>query len=520
MKANLLMASFIPKLSLGAVVLAIGFMAKVLVPHFEDPDFYWHIKTGEYLLSSWPLPTSDVFTYTHSGSPWVLHEWLAQIVLYLVFSVTGYFGTAVWVAALCAFCGWVTYLNCRRQMDNPVHAIIVALVCSLFFVTEMPRPHLFSFVFFTATLFVLLEFKYTRRDRLLALLPAILLLWANTHGGYFIGLVLIFLFAGSEWLRHRFKSEGALEAVRIRKLSLWSAAALVITLVNPQFIRLWWYPIEAIVLSGAAQTINEWQSPSFHVPITQGFLVLVLAFFAVQAWTRRRPDLTEIVVPLVFIASAFVSVRNMPLAALALAPFLAMNLGRVSWPARAVSSDGAVILDRGAALSPGAASRMPLAGGHEQLLNWVLLVVTGLALVLSYPAQRKKQETAVATYMPVGAADFLVANHIRGRMFNSYQYGGYLIFRLYPAQKVFIYGWVEIYQDGFVQTHDAIQQGRSNWKMLFDRYDIDYVVCESNAALRQLLLQEGRFRLVFDDGTHSVLLKNVDKFRDVIARHG
>lgn len=517
MKANLHMARFIPKLGLGAVVLVVGLMAKVLAQHFEDPDFYWHIKTGEYLLSSWPLPRSDVFTYTHSGNPWVLSEWVAQIVLYLVFSTTGYFGTAVLVAAMCAFCGWITYLSCRRQMDNPVHAIIVAVAASLILVSATPRPHLFSFIFFAATLFVLLEFKYARRDRLLALLPAILLLWANTHGGFFIGLVLIFVFAGSEWLKHGFKSEGALDAAWLRKLSLWSVASLAATLVNPHFVRLWWYPIEAIVLSGDTQMINEWQSPSFHMPLTQGFLVLVLFFFAIQAWARRRPDLTEVVVPLIFIASAFISIRNMPLASLALAPFLAMNLGRMSWPAKA-ANNGGIDVPAPASVSP--ASKIPLASGREQFINWALLIVAGLALALSYPAQRKKQVAAVETYMPVKAADFIVANHISGKMFNTYHYGGYLIFRLFPAQKVFIYGRTDIYQDGFVQKLDAILQGRPNWKALFDRYDIDYVVCESNAALRQLLLQEGRFKLVFDDGSHSVLLKNIDKFRDLIARYG
>lgn len=513
------MVSWLPKLSLGMVVLLIAFMAKVLAPHFEDPDFYWHIKTGEYLLSTWPLPKGDIFTYTHAGSPWVLSEWLAQIVLYSVFAVTGYFGMAVLVATMCAFCGWLIYLNCCKQMNNPVYAIMVAVVCSLFFMMTAPRPYLFSFVFFAATLFVLLEFKYFQRDRLLALLPVILLLWANTHGGFFIGLVLLFLFCGCEWLKLGFKAQGVLEPARLKKLSLWSAAALAITVINPQYFHLWWYPIEAILLSGDTQTINEWQSPSFHVPITQGFLVLVLFFFAVQAWTRRRPDITELAVPLVFIASAFVSVRNMPLAAIALAPFLAMNLTRVSLPAKATSNGGAVVLDRGIAITPSAAAQKPLADRHEQILNWVLLVVSGAALALSYPTQRKNQEAAVATYLPVGATDFLIANHIQGRMFNSYQYGGYLIFRLYPVQQVFIYGWTDMYQDGFVQIHDAILQARPNWKALFDRYDIDYVVCESNAALRQLLLQEGRFRLVFDDGNHSILLKNIDKFRGLIARH-
>lgn len=512
------MIRFIPKLGLGAVVLAIAFMAKVLVPHFEDPDFYWHIKTGEYLLSSWPLPRSDVFTYTHSGSPGVLSEWLAQIVLYRVFDTTGYFGTAVLVAALCAFCGWLVYLSCRRQMDNPVHAMIVALACSLFLVTAAPRPYLFTFAFFAATLFVLLEFKYARRDCLLALLPVILLLWANTHGGFFLGLVLIFLFAGSEWLKRGLQSEGALETARLAKLGLWSVAAMVITLATPEFFRAWWYFFWGTLISSDPKTINEWQSPSFHVPITQGFLALVLIFFAIQAWAKRKPDLTEIVVPLVFIASAFVSVRNLSLAAIALAPFLAMNLGRLPW----LRGDRALVLERGTASSHGAVEPRTLTGGQEQFINWALLIVAGLALALSYPAQEKKQMAAVATYMPVGAADFIVANGIRGNMFNTYHYGGYLIFRLYPEQKVFIYGKSVIYKDDpddFLGIHNDIQQGRPNWKALFDRYDIEYVVCVSNAAIRQLLLEEGRFKLVFDDGNHSVLLKNGDKFKDIIARH-
>ena len=503
------MINHLPKLSLGAVMLAIGFMAKVLAPHFEDPDFYWHIKTGEYLLSTWPLPGADVFTYTHTGNPWGLSEWLAQIVLYLVFDTTGYFGTAVWVAALCALCGWITYLNCRKKMGNPVHAIIVAGICSVFLITATPRPYLFSFVFFAATLFVLLEFKYFHRDRLLVLLPTIQLLWANTHGGFFLGLVLVFLFVSSEWLKHRLKSTGAIDAARLTKLSLWGTVSLIITLANPEFIQLWWYPIWGVLISADVRTINEWQSPSFHVPITQGFLALVLFFFAVQARTKRRPDLTEIVLPMVFIAGAFISVRNMPLAAMAIAPFLAICLEHMR-PVKPASRNGAV-------------DQQPLSDGHAQLINWVLLIVAGLALALSYPAQRKKQEAAVTTYMPVGAADFLVANHISGRMFNSYQYGGYLVFRLYPVQKVFIYGKSIIYRDDrddFIRIHDAILGGQSNWKALFDRYGIDYVVCESNVALRQLLLQEGRFKLVFDDGNHSVLLKDIDKFQAIIARHG
>jgi hypothetical protein len=506
MKASRRMTRFVPKLTLGAVVLAIGFMAKILVPHFEDPDFYWHVKTGEYLLSSWPLPRSDVFTYTHSGSPWVLSEWLAQVALYLVFHFAGYLGTAVFVAAMCAICGWFTYLNCRRHMDNPVYAIIMAVSGSLILLTAAPRPQLFSFVCFAGTLFVLLEFKYKQRDRLLVLLPIIMLLWANTHGGFFIGLVLIFLFTGSEWLRCSSKTNRKFETERLRKIGLWSVVACLATLVNPQHIQLWWYPIQAILLSGDTQTINEWQSPSFHVPMTQGFLALVLLFFSSQAWSRRRPDLTEVVIPLVFIASALVSARNMPLACMALTPFLAINLTSRALPVNV--NNWLHRFSKRSRTTPEA---------QEYLVNWTLLIVVFTVIALCYPGLRKKQEAVVASYMPVGAANFILANHISGRMFNSYEYGGYLIFRLYPEQKVFIYGRTDIYRDQFVKTLDDIQQGRPDWKTLFDRYDIDYLVCDSSIALRQLLLQEGDFRLAYDDGLHSVLLKKIDRFDRIKA---
>jgi hypothetical protein len=221
-------------------------------------------------------------------------------------------------------------------------------------------------------------------------------------------------------------------------------------------------------------------------------------------------------VPLVFIASAFISIRNLPLASMALMPFLAKNLGHVSLNFHA---KGHVPEVQAGTLETliGSISHKALTETQVNIINWLLLIVVGVVLIFSYSEIRKRQEADVAAYLPVGATDFLVANHIRGRMFNSYRYGGYLIFRLYPAQKVFIYGWVEIYQDDFVKKLDDILQGRPNWKTLFDSYNIDYVICDSEVALRQLLLQEGDFRLVYDDGRSSVLLRKIERFNDIKA---
>lgn len=152
-------------------------------------------------------------------------------------------------------------------------------------------------------------------------------------------------------------------------------------------------------------------------------------------------------------------------------------------------------------------------------MNWALVLFTLLSLILIYPERRKTIAASLNTIIPVKAADFILREGITGRMFNTYHYGGYLIYRFYPQQLVFIDGRADMYGDAFIKEALAIYQGSSEWKSRFDRYGIDYVICESEAPLRQLLLQEDKFQLVFDDGMHSVLLRDGEKYRSIIKRY-
>jgi hypothetical protein len=210
--------------------------------------------------------------------------------------------------------------------------------------------------------------------------------------------------------------------------------------------------------------------------------------------------------------------RNIPLAALAMAPFVAVIL-------KAGLMDGlADFLARfrrtrpGSASGIGARASQPL-GKHEYVMNWFLVVMTLVALVLIYPERQKVMAASLNTIIPVKATEFIQREGIEGRMFNTYHYGGYLIYHLYPRQRVFIDGRADMYGDAFIKDTLAIYQGSSDWKIRFDRYDIDYVICESEAPLRQLLLQEGTFRLVFDDGMHSVMLRDIEKYQPLIKRY-
>jgi hypothetical protein len=508
------------RLGLVPTILILIFSIKVVNGQFDDPDYYWHLKTGEYIVSHGALPQADVFSYTNLGRPWVLDEWLFQVLIYLVREWGGDWGVKVFVALTLVACLWLCYAICERILEgDKAKAFIVALLYCSIITSVAPRPHLFTFLFFALFLYLLLGFKYFGETRRLWMIPLVMVFWTNMHGGFFIGLMLVWLFILGEWFTDYLAGNAEpLKRRRLKLLTLTGVAALLATLANPEFIRHWLYPFQAIGMESSQGMIEEWRSPDFHQLIFAYWLVVVTLFFAAMIYAPRKPDATELIVPLVFVAGAFLARRNIPLAALAMAPFVAVYLkaGLMDSLTRFVA--------RFRRARPGSASGIrarasqPL-GKHEYAMNWFLVLLTLVSLILIYPERQKVIAASLNTIIPIKATDFIQREGIKGRMFNTYHYGGYLIYRMYPQQLVFIDPRTAMYGDAFFKETLTIYQGGSQWRSRFDRYGIDYVICESEAPLRQLLLQEGKFHLVFDDGQHSVLLRDLEKYRPIIRRY-
>lgn len=508
------------KLSLVPTVLILIFLIKVVSGQFNDPDFYWHLKTGEYIVAHGALPQGDVFSYTHLGRPWILDSWLSEVLIYLVHEWGGELGIKVFVALVLTVCVWLCYAICEKILGgDQAKALMVALLFCSVLIGSAPRPQLFTFLFFALFLHILLSFKYFGETRRLWAIPLVMVFWANLHGGFFIGLALLWLFILGEWVTtHLAGDADPLKRRRLMQLTLTGLAAVLATLANPEFFRYWLYPFQALSLEANQGIIEEWRSPDFHEPIFAFWFVVIASFVAAMIYAPRKPDVTEFVVPLVFVAGAFLARRNIPFAALAMAPFLAVHM-------RSGLMDGLTkLVARVRRTRPGNAEGIRLRasqplGKHEYVMNWFLIVLTLSSLVLIYPERQKIMAASLNTIIPVKATDFIMREGIEGRMFNTYHYGGYLIYRLYPRQLVYLDPRTPVYGDAFIKDALAIYQGGSDWKRRFDRHGIDYVICESEAPLRQLLLQEDTFHLVFDDGMHSVLLRDIEKYRPIIKRY-
>jgi hypothetical protein len=513
------------RLGLVPTVFALVFIIKTANGHFEDPDFYWHVKTGEYILSSGSLPNTDIFSYTQSGKPWVLHEWLFQVLVYLVFANASWLGVNLLVASLYTACCYVMFLAVKRLLDGKEgKALIITLLCGSLFTGVAPRPYLFTLLFFALFLYRLIVFKYAKDASHLWLFPLVMPFWTNLHGGYFIGIFLLCLFLAAEWFGGLLNAQSkASERQDLMRLAGVTALAVLATLINPEFIHHWWYPFQVIGMDASKGIIEEWRSPDFHQPVFLYFLVVVTGVVGIALYSGRRLELTEFVIPATFVASAFIARRNMPFAAIAIAPFLALQLkAAAAQLEKSVTQPGVApssvvrLMQR----LVGSTVRAPeISPRVESFLNAWLIVLTLIVVAVQYPGRQKGMNETLKTIIPVQATDFVARNHIQGRMFNAYHYGGYLIYRLFPAQKVFIDGRADMFGDAFVKYAIGAYQGNSIWKQAFEKYQIDYVICETESPIRQLLLEGGGFKLVFDDRMHSVLLKNVDKYQYLIRKY-
>jgi hypothetical protein len=506
-------------LSLQRLVFISFFLSLLAFLTLSDPDYFWHLRTGEYILTHGALPASDIFSYTAYGRPWVLHEWLFEVVLYAVHQWAGPFGVKLLTASLSVAALYVAYAAARRLLHGSPAAILLSLGCFIPLVFGVaPRPQLATFLFLAVFLYVLLDFKYFRSSRYLFALPVLMALWVNLHGGYIIGIALLGLFVGCEWVTYLLQADREPEQKRrLAVLAVVTLATALASLINPYPAGGWTYPFEVLHMEASQSIISEWQPPNFHDPLLLEYLFLVFLFFAASIYRKAKPDLTELAVPVFFIVASFSAIRHVPLAALVLLPFSAVALSRGLAPGPAYA-DGLRRLAGWWRRRAGRGGRQ--LGSIEYLLNWLLLSLICVAIFAYHAVRQPQAAERLNKAIPVAATRFILDTGLTGRMFNTYHFGGYLIYKLYPAQKVFIDGRADLYGDAFVKEHVDISQGKPGWDKSFAKYGIDYVICNRDMPLRQLLLARGDFKLVYDDKYNSVLVRNVAKYAGIIARFG
>ena len=149
---------------------------------------------GELILKEWRIPTLDPYSYHAPPLPWIAHEWLAEVIMATIYSVSGLTGIVLFFALLLALIHWLLYRTLREQSNDIVLCTIVTLFAAAASSSHwLARPHVFSLLFTLIWCYLLNQFQYKNRPTLIYL-PVIMLVWANLHGGFIIGFVLLSLY--------------------------------------------------------------------------------------------------------------------------------------------------------------------------------------------------------------------------------------------------------------------------------------------------------------------------------------
>lgn len=495
------------------VIFAVLFISIVL----SDPDYFWHLSAGQYILQHQTLPSADVFSYTFAGKPWVLHEWLFEIILFGVYSLCGGAGVKLFTATFATATVYIAYGIAKRLLGKPYWAFFLALILFYQMVPNVsPRPQLFTFLMFAIYLRILVDFKYFNEMHRLWLLPALMVIWVNSHGGYVAGLVLLLLFVTCEWLTFVLLQQAdAIQKQRLKKLTTISALTVAATLLNPYFTDHWIYPFTVMNMDASQNLITEWRSPDFHTFRWKSYLLLVFAVFTAAIYSNKRPDFTEIVLSVFFISSAFISIRHAPISVLGILFFASVTLAHVPF-SRIFSC---LKLDQLRLHYRQFVGRGTDLGKKEYLFNWVLLLVTLAGCLLYYPVFHAKDEDKINKTVPIKAVQFIIDAGIKGRVFSVYHYGGYLINQFYPEQLVFIDGRADLYGDKFIKEYLGLIEARAGWKEKLEKHQIDYAIIARKSALVELLQTKADFKLIYEDDVNAVLIKNNARYAAIISKY-
>jgi hypothetical protein len=428
-----------------------------------DPDTYWHLASGKWMLDHGALLRADVFSSTVTGQPYSVGEWLGQIVLYLAYLAGGWTGLVVLRGLLVGVCA---FFLTRVALRGGVPVVVaVPVACAALILSEIvwtDRPHLFTLALFPLMLDLLLAAR-AGRYRLLLAVPPLVLLWTNLHGGYALGLALVGIFTLEALLTRRGGAAFAITAV----------TAFAASLVDPGSLGL---GAAAAHATAPPRFIVEESPPDVTNPAGFVFAAFIIGTLALAL--RGGGTLLDLLLlaPLLWLGLS--AQRHMPYFAFAAVPFIAAALPRAwpplqAWLARRGPYPSVVVAGFGAGVAA--------------------MALAGLAFVPSAPNERA---------YPTAALD--AVRSTTGVLLNEYDWGGYLILRA-PERPVFVDGRLfPFLPDVFADWREAVELG-PRWKAVLDRYNVAQVLLRPDRALVSALREQG-WRVVTEDA-RAVLLE-------------
>ena len=441
--------------------------------NIADPDLWWHLRNAQYFFAHLRFPSTDSYSFTAAGTPWLDHEWLPEILFYGAFQNFGLTGIFVLFTAVLAILLIAVFSLSLKESEDPFAAAIATLLGGLLaMVGFAPRAQNFGWLCFVGIYAILLRFRRTKSGPLW-LIPILFCAWINCHGSWPMGLVIyaaivcaglvpcdIGHLAAAPWSR-----------AELKKLLTIGFVSLGALFLNPFGYRLLLYPFDtAFQQKFGVGYVEEWASINFNDPRGKLVAVVLGSVLILALIARRRWRIDDAFLTLLVLYSGVTHIRFLLLAGLVLPPILAPQFGRLSSydPRR-----------------------------ERRLLNSTLLLIVVGVCALGFPS-RRMLEAEVAGFFPKDAVRFLRQHPQPGRMLNLFQWGGYLEWYL-PGVQTFVDSRSDIFDHrGVLKDYLSIANLNSSEELLH-RYGISYVLYPADTPLCYFLSKSPSWEAVYRD---------------------
>ncbi len=472
-----------------------------LYPVF-DIDLGYVMRTGQYVVQNLQVPTHDIFSFSAAGAPWIAHYWFSGVIFYITQLFFGINGLIVLVGIIAA----ATYFFVIKKValhfkDNITFFWLIFVIGSFYFAWSV-RAQIFTNLFLAITLFLLERYEVDHKKISLYLIPPLVIFWANMHAGVAVILPIIVLWILSKVIEHKFSLQN------IKTEILLAVSVFVATVVNPWGYKLLMYQFYVDKYNTQFVTLLGFS----NFAIVRALIFLMVAFSAFILFRQlsklikgKAVNFFEIGLTVFALAMPLISVRHM-----IMFPIIVFPIFVKEW--HNFTKEGHFKVE-----NPGRFS--------------VYLLVLGLGFIVWPLINIKSRFNIDESLLPNKGVDFIKTANVPGPTFNTIEYGGWLIWKLWPDRKVYIDGRNDVYYGGMMDEYRSILAEAPGWEhVVNDKYKFESFIMFYRSDNRPFQSQVGKlsgdlidkldFKLVYWDDASIVLVRDTPENSEIIKKYG
>jgi hypothetical protein len=454
-----------------------------LFNEIKDYDFWWHLATGKFIAQFHTIPHQDVFSFTALGKRWISHEWLSGFLFYKIYTFFNLKGILIFKALLIsATLAFLFHFIVETKKTNVFLSLFLILLCTASYMSMWTeRPYHFTLLF--SLLFLIILEKNSPTYYILHttyLLPLLMLFWVNLHGGFFIGFIILGIYFFDALFEKNYQNA---------KIFLFITFFCFLTsLINPHGALSFYFPFSYM----GKEVIKEWAFSNWlnEPELLIYFFLIFISFFL----SRKEKENRFLLITIIFGFLALTARRNVPLFSLLITPFLGKHLQEISLVGQA-SRLSTPEMTFGQARTPD----LPFDACFRWLLPRTVFIFIFIFFIIFYLKSNNFNPLVSPNRYPIKAVEFLKQNNFKNNLYNPYNWGGFLIWHLYPKYKVFVDSRADLYGSEIITDAVNIERGISNWRELLEKYDVKYVLTPKDSELGQILKKQNQKNIIYED---------------------